>query len=421
MRRGVCGRRALARVYPAADMGLSVAVPQLATRCIMHVDDPRKDADAFQRELITMWTRRDFDHTRFVFPSGSAAQDVLFEGEAIFEQAIFWGVAKFKACQFVSRADFDHAWFVNGADFSGCHFNGSVSFVNVSFGVRHEQELSEYQTVAIADFSDVMFAKPEEVTFRRTNQATSEGLRLRAMGCNIEQLHFEHVKWHRYRGRLVLQDEMDLLTWSRIRNDDQGSYYVRNMILKARYGSFERRPTDVHGLIAVAYARLIMSFDQRHNYDNAEDAFCGMMEMKRLDPTTLPWARYFADLYAKVPMLAALMRVSTLLFWYRVVSYYGSRYTRAMIVLLLILLGFASAFALSNDLTVGTGEERHVPRGMSAFAAGCVATLEVATFQRDRVVNIDGAVGSTLRLAESIVVPSQVAIFLLALRRRFKR
>jgi len=154
-------------------------------------------------------------------------------------------------------------------------------------------------------------------------------------------------------------------------------------------------------LAAIAYRRLTSNFEKVRAYDLAEDCYVGAMEMKRLNPSQRPSARFVMTIY-------------------RLASHYGSDYTRALKVQILLFLVFALFFALPW-IALEHNPESSSLNSKNPVIKGFVHSFEVATFQRDVVFIYTNWLGWLLEMVERIVMPSQLAFFLLALRRRFKR
>jgi hypothetical protein len=232
------------------------------------------------------------------------------------------------------------------------------------------------------DFHWTTFERPELILFRQVNKPglhcrkvePPEGLRASFLNSRVEHVRFEGVNWYRQKGRMVLQDELD-----------SGGQVM------------------AYELVATTYRQLVSNFEAARAYHDAEDCKIGAMEMERLDHHQ--------------PLLRRL--AATVYKW---ASVYGSSYERALTVLLALLLGFGFLFALpSVSIQYVSKQGSHpVPPGWRRVAAGISHSLDVATFQRVDPHEFEGFFWRPLTLTESIVVPSQLALFLLALRRRFR-
>jgi hypothetical protein len=139
------------------------------------------------------------------------------------------------------------------------------------------------------------------------------------------------------------------------------------------------------------------------------------------------------------------------------VSYYGSDFNRALLLLLLLILCFGISYAplvlLPRNEPSATSTTSAVPavpsapvsaasvapaaksqsaaeriartfrHGFRALGAGLLLSLEISTFQRDRSYEFAQQtrwISRPLTILQTILIPAQLAIFLLALRRRFR-
>ena len=104
---------------------------------------------------------------------------------------------------------------------------------------------------------------------------------------------------------------------------------------------------------------------------------------------------------------------------YRLTSRYGTSYTRALLVLFGLLVIFGLLFALPWSAI--QREKPSLPlRGVwNRLGAGLFhSSVDVAT--RDSLYSVPTRFGHFASALETILVPAQLALFLLALRRRFR-
>jgi hypothetical protein len=320
----------------------------------------------------------------------------VFLKPANFLRVTFTQKAVFLGATFAGNADFRETTFIEGADFSYTSF--------IPFGVREVADgAPDPEWSAIADFRGAQFMKPTEVRFFQANKEEQEGLRARFLHCEIEQFDFTDVHWYKLGNRIALQDEIDL----------SGRYYPE------------------YELVAKAYRQMVNNLDKARAYDLAEDCFIGAMEMKRQNPEN-----HFGGLH--------WLSVVNL---YRLLSKYGSSYTRAFGALVVFLMLFALLFPafglrMAGDSYFFPGGQTGAPFSAQVptiswglaltnpqrnqelwrtFKTGIWASLEVATFQRDPSLKPADSWGRRLAVIEDIAIPGQVALLLLALRRRFRR
>ncbi|RMH30934.1 MAG: pentapeptide repeat-containing protein [Nitrospirae bacterium] len=338
--------------------------------CLMLSRDPQKDAARFQEEIQAILDGSSSYHRstdivdfyQYVFPTANFSGvtftkpvsfiGVTFHRWADFTGATFLQRADFLFAEFKHVADFSAATFFQKTNFSGATFNyrikfvrttfdKKVNFINTTFGegvdFRHatftgeaifrgtvfgipiDQFLTNRMNVlAIADFRETTFFRPERVRFIQVNRTAQSGFRARFVDCSLEGIVFEDVNWHRERGRIVLQDELDCLTTTR--NDP----------------SYEQ--------VAAAYRRLVRGFDEARQYELAEECFIGAMDMKRQDPSHGALAVWLRLDDRRWPWLRRLNTIFSVTNLYRLASNYGSSYSRAFGMLLLLLIGFGLVF-----------------------------------------------------------------------------
>jgi hypothetical protein len=146
---------------------------------------------------------------------------------------------------------------MKGGIFVDCLFVGSIDYTRSIFGANgaDEDDIS-----AIADFRLAWFNPATEARLMLLNRGSTHGFRARFIGSNVKTVHFVDVHWHKHDGRIVLQDELDL---SQQENGLKHSYEE----------------------VSSAYRQLIGSFEASRAYDKIEDCQCGVIEMRRLDPS----------------------------------------------------------------------------------------------------------------------------------------
>lgn len=451
--------------------------------CLMHSKDPNKDKERFRQEIdaILMSTLPSHkpddkcDFTAFIFPE-SDFSEVNFVLDAVFQRAVFTNNAVFRGTTFTQDAnfrqaefthegdfflgrfnqdaDFYSATFTDNADFSAVIFFKDVHFSEVTFenGVKFNftafqsyadfsraafgpmEDTRDYVScttprAAIANFKGAQFDQPTNGFFRQVNRDSPQGLRARFANSNLELIHFLDVHWYRKSGRVTLQDELD----------------IREAIPEEQ----EILPETTFEMVAIAYRRLVNNFEKARNYDLAEDCFIGAMEMKRLDPRNFLFGHREAarKVYEKYRMVRKLGEWVSVANAYRLLSNYGSSYTRALGVLGIILLAFALLFPAvglrmtanpelaeleTNTVALCPKEapiswcrawthEEPARELWGTFKAGLLAVAEVVTFQRRPAVEPATTWGKGLAIVEIIFIPGQLALLFLVLRRRFRR
>jgi len=187
-------------------------------------------------------------------------------------------------------------------------------------------------------------------------------------------------------------------------------------------------------LIAEIYQRLKKNYDEHRDYWTAGDFHYSELEMKRL--------------YSPHPnrVLRWLHRTLGLVAWYKYGSEYGESYVRPGLCLVLVLVLYAFLYPLAGlhfdadgsatpratsacagsltYLCPWQGTDRSLPvwsarRKLLADAA--MTSLYVAAFQKDPTYQPNYPWGRLLAMSEVLLSSTLGALFLLAVRRQFKR
>ena len=376
--------------------------------CLMHSRTREKDSSAFVQTLQVLLNdeARELNFSGFCFPEGTTSmfrylhlgRTVRFDkaefwGDVVFEKVEFQRLVRFDDASFNGSAIFLHVQFNAGAVFSRATFFQAARFLNLDIG-----PVGDKHDDSCLHLEDVDLRVPELTVFRSINQARSAGVWFSVENCDIERVRFEEVNWRRQDNRIVLYHET---------------------FMPGIWTPGIARASFKYHLLTLEYIRLMKSLERNGDSDLAEDVFCSVMELRRLDSRALPFASRLAWAYDSFEVLARFASLFTLAGLYRIVSLYGSNYRRAFIVLVLLILGFGVAYAVFAELIVHEIARNHGDG--SVVGAGILYSLEVATFQRETTAQVTTLAGRILRLVESVVVPAQVAILLLAVRRRFRR
>jgi len=385
--------------------------------CLMHTHDPDKDWTTFWQEIQAIlkgtsarqFDDKRFDFSHFVFTQNANFSTATFTQEAYFRHTTFNQVANFSNANFTYDADFKGATFTGKANFLEAKFTQRAGFYKATFTQDADFIMATFGGTAhfveatcegALQFQFARILSDAQVQLHRVNE-TTKGVRIRLRICPLEGFRFEDVNWHREKGRLVLQDELD-----------QG----------------RRVQSATHELVADAYRRLVNNFEENRQYELAEECVIGEMEMRRRNPKNPLADRAF-------------------LWLYRLFSLYGSSYRIALgWVLAFLLVVFPSLFgyfglrvseviappSLSPNVSMAANAPdiswlnaaRASDRRWElwqTYKAGLLASLEVATFQRNASIVPATTRGRGVAVAEVIVIPGQLALLLLALRRRFRR
>jgi uncharacterized protein YjbI with pentapeptide repeats len=387
-----------------------------------------------------------------------------FEGQAHFSHATFSGVADIRFGTFEKDVDFVGAEFRDTAEFSKRSFRRAVSFEEAWFrgAVSFDETIfrKDGELYAGPVFVNARFQQPDCVLFNRTylGQALFHN-------CEVSKLVFRDVEWRlRENGK------------SKVFEEDVGFYSRVTKPLEPKKGAADERN---YRLISELYHALKKNYDDRHDYWTAGDFHYGEMEMeRRATPEPNRLSRWIAGkiktrLAIENPAFLArwamrkgysersfhalrrvLHRHVGLAAWYKHASEYGESYGRPLLWLVGILLSFMFLFpiwglwpaakssppeqvasesrpvtpAQMPELSYGNYFHHRSPEsgGMrvtvwSLLGNSFMTTIGVASFQRELAYQPAYPWGRLLAILEALLTSTLLALFLLAVRRQFRR
>jgi hypothetical protein len=335
-----------------------------------------------------------------------------------FSKTVFRAEAHF-GLSFLDGADFVGTVFEDTVTFSGARFKGWTNFASTRFERKVDFTWAKVHgktwfkgaedNLVFCDeavFSRLEISPDAEMSFETVSLAKASFLH-----SDIEALKFIGVRWGRdrakFRGRLATRR----LLWDEAR-------------LQAPKGD-----ADISDAVAENYRQLVLYYEARRDFESAEDFHIGEMETRRLSSgaKSPSWLRRYA------PWLNAFAI-------YRILSAYGTSYWQALIVLIFIIAFLSATFLLSGlsavqpslntsnpalikyELSARDGHPRATLSEISQDYVRAIAhTLSLMTFQRERQYRATGTLSQVLEAVASIVMAGQTALFLLAIRRRFRR
>jgi uncharacterized protein YjbI with pentapeptide repeats len=414
------------------------------------------------------------------FSEGASFRYVEFRADALLSGATFDGYADLAATKFAGRAEFDDAKFRGVLDLHDASFDGFVNFclaecaqaakfAGARFSGGSDFSLAEFCRIADfyrarfdgpAEFRETRFredkgdepgavfvlttfAKPKHVVFYKTHvgQALFHN-------CDVSELVFSNVRWRqRSNGkRMVLEESV------RLADPPAGALWPEK-------GSLDERN---YALIAELYQQLKKNYDDRRDYWTAGDFHYGEMEMKRRACPRLTWLawleaklsgrprfRKLGEWCGKLQSNAWLLRKVRwwhqrfgLAAWYRRASDYGESWGKPLLWLFAVLALFAALYPLlglrpaagkspaakTTSVQVQTPSPQETDlrywnyeRPGRLFCHSVMTSLGVAAFQRDLAYEPAYPWGRLLALLELLLTSTLIALFLLAVRRQFRR
>jgi hypothetical protein len=334
--------------------------------------------------------------------------NVCFKGNANFDRANFRARAGFNAACFRKRASFESATFHDRINFGEARFNGEVNFRLTNFkdyvrfaGTKNETgpvttENEFFLDKSLLDLREVKIDKPELVSFNT--------LTLRPfwfVEVSASKFDFSNVTWKLG----TLSEEV-----AEIRKAPE---LVRINCEKESYASLVRSPYTPLG---IACWNLAVNAEENHRYEEASRFRYMAMDARRqtwkegetrLARLFRSWKRNRTARFSK-----SFWKDRRLLDWlYWASSGYGERISRAFMVLVIIWVVFAGAYAkVVRDKKTGAPLRWRAP----------TYSLGVMMLQKPEPPP-STILGQSLVLLETVLGPVQAGLLALAIRRRFMR
>jgi hypothetical protein len=266
----------------------------------------------------------------------------------------------------------------------------------------------------------------------------------------VSEFLFANVRWRqRDNGKRMVFDEEDQLKLDS----------AETVALFPETGNPDKRN---YSLIAELYQQLKKNYDDKRDYWTAGDFHYGEMEMKRLACPRLTWLGWLEAKLAGRPRLSQLgewcgkLESSPWLLsklrwwhqrfglaaWYRRASDYGESWGKPLLWLFAVLVLFAALYPLlglrpaegkspaakTTSVQVKTPSPQETDlrywnyeRPGRLFWHSAMTSLGVAAFQRDLAYEPSYPWGRLLALLELLLTSTLIALFLLAVRRQFRR
>jgi hypothetical protein len=354
-------------------------------------------------------SKANFFHARFMggteFSQKAFSDDVNF-GSVVFSRNIdlsrfiFPGKVTFEGAKFSSEARFEDTDFHKNVSWRNCRFLAGAEFRNIRFQNPDADGPS-------AVFALAYFSKPRSVVFDGINLT-----RVLFHLCDISRCTFTpSVIWGERDGNrgLLLFDE-ELL----FRQGDASQEFP------------ELKPESV----AATYQQLKKYYDSKVDYGKGNNFHYGEMEMRLLaGPTSGRLLRLRQWWHRNLSFVA----------WYKYASDYGNSYRKPLLWLLGILLAAALLFpvtglelkqsssANSARVTYGSVWDRQNSWANNFWAEAKligksgITAIDTATFQRTPEYAPVYPWGRVVGIIETLLTSSLFALFLLAIRRQFRR
>lgn len=297
-----------------------------------------------------------------IFSKKADFAETKFSKEARFEEAIFFEETYFTRATFYRNANFYNTMFYGGASFAEASFK-DTSFMEATFSKFVDFSCAQTHKRAIVSFTNVKCLQPQQVRFHHVDLS-----RWSFLDTDLHRIDFHDVTWAQARKflghRPALFDELN------VTNKKEDLAKVEQL-----------------------YRHLKQNYESQRDYARAGDFYYGEMEMKRRQQS---WPK-------QIPFLL-----------YRWMSDYGESYGRALIVLIAMWLTFALLFTLIGYSDPTTSDP-------PSFARSLIYSAQSMTLFHEPKIVFHSIWGQAVELIASILGVIQIALFGLALQRRFKR
>ena len=314
-----------------------------------------------------------------IFGGPAEFNGVKFDGGAYFRSAKFTKKGKFIVADFREEADFRGTIFSEYAYFTGARFHEMAWFIGED-GKYYSMEEGEKDTsntamfAAGADFRNLYIG--EGVRFKCTDLSN-----VTFINSDLRKMNFIGHDWPRKtygikfsRGE-VLHDE--------------------NFI----FGPKGKRDSKEIEKVEILYRRLKQKYTNEHDWPEVSNWHYGEKEMAR----KAKWQRRFVSI----------------LFLYWLFGGYGERPVRAGVGLVVFILAIS---VLTGFTCFEPSPENYVYEGIiEKPLAYLINTLQYVTFQKETIFTPVSLWAHGVALFARVVIPLQAALFVLAVRNRFRR
>lgn len=353
---------------------------------------------------------QDANFRRAAFTKDAVFFRVTFTRSAAFVVANFMKDAFFSDATFRENADFGQATFTKHAAFEGTVFRGTASWEACHFlesaAFRHTTFDPQLAGVASGVFASASLAYPRKIIFDDVDLSRTSFL-----NCDVSEVWFTtSARWAERgsRGVAVFEESVPPGYVTGLERDGERDYRA----------------------IAQIYQQLKKNYDTRLNYWTANEFHFGEMEMKRLVAPTegrLLWLWRWMHPWLSVTA------------WYRYASDYGNSYRKPMLWFLAVLLLFAGLFPLpgvglrrsgatysveetySSAWRLGSSMKQKFQGESKLVGKSMLVAVDTATFQRNPEYAPVYPWGRVLAIAETLLTSTLFGLFLLAIRRQFRR
>jgi uncharacterized protein YjbI with pentapeptide repeats len=348
--------------------------------------------------------------------------NTTFNRYAFFDGATFMQIAVLGSAAFEGSTSFSRAIFMENADFGDSIFTGSVDFTNARFlgtakWIRSQfLEKTEFRHTVF----DPQIAGAPSAIFATASFFKSGGIIFDDVDLSRALFHDSDVSgvWF-----------TSSVRWGSWGRDHRAAVFEEVISLDQEHAQgLQRDGKRDYRAIAQVYQQLKKSYDVRLDYWTANEFHFGEMEMRRL---AAPTKGRLLRLRRWLPRQLSLSA------WYRYASDYGNSYVKPMLWLPVVLLVFGGLFPLpgaglrrsnaqsketyASAWQAGNSRSQRLWQEVRLSGKGFLTAVDTATFQKSTEYAPAYPWGRVLAVIETMFTSSLFALFLLAIRRQFRR
>lgn len=321
--------------------------------------------------------------------------DTVFSGAADFFKAIFGRDARFNRAQFNGDTSFALATFSKKAHFDRATFNQKVLFDSAMFneGVSFAGRTFE----SGAEFN--RFDAKEGVRFDEVNLKEVSFL-----DSDLRHVDFINCEWQKIGDREVLYDE--ILFFSK---EGKGIWQKTKDPKQRKIGEIKN--------IEILYRRLKQKYIDEHDWPQVSNWHYGEKEMGRKQNTWIQFCRY-ENIFTRAYLPKFFNKLVYDLYW--LLSGYAEKPFKAGIVLGIFIVT-ASVLAKLTGFISSQNPPVFTMTCVSEPLAYLLNTLQYIAFYKEPIFRPVSLSGEYVALFTRIVISIQVALFVLAIRNRFRK
>lgn len=338
-----------------------------------------------------------------------------FRGETEFSLTQFSGKVEFYQTQFSGHAGFYGVQFSDVAYFFNAQFSGKAVFYDARFsGEANFREAQFYEMVSfdgtqfsgVASFSEETFYKESLLTRLNINGTMNlENVSLckvSFLNSDLRKIDFINCTWIKKHGRNRLYDEIMFLEEQQNSKKKHGEDNEISIIAEQLKGWIKSKVIINKGKmnkVETLYRMLKQKYKEEHN-----------------DPEVSQWHYSEREMYRKGSLFRMYfpLSISNLYKWS---SGYGERPVRAFLVLLSLVFSISFLMWYVGFVALPKSDSSS---GVFAFILN---TLQYVTFQKTPIFEpkAGSVLGGYLALFARVLIPAQTALFVIAIRNRFRR